>query len=137
MKFFPIVCGHPTRHLWSQHAVIMLQGGQSGGPLIIFPTKSFCLATTKFLTQGIKKNMSLTLPLRSHCSCTFVIKIWRMRRMLRWRNTSNLSSCDFRSDQVSAPHRSRFIRIARKRRYFCAILLSRHPLRHSQLQFLQ
>ena len=26
MKFFPIVCGQPMWRLWSQHAVIMLQG---------------------------------------------------------------------------------------------------------------
>ncbi len=37
--------------------------------------------------------------------------------MLRWRNTSNLLSCDFCSDQVSAPHKSRFIGMALKRRY--------------------
>ena len=61
--------------------------------------------------------MSRTLPLHKRCSCTVDIEIWRMRRMLRWRNTSNLSSCDFRSDQVSAPHKSRFIEIAQKRRY--------------------
>ena len=27
MKFFPVVCGCPTRRLWSQHAVIMLREG--------------------------------------------------------------------------------------------------------------
>ena len=37
--------------------------------------------------------------------------------MLRWRNTLSLSSCDFLNNQVSAPHRRRFIRMARKRRY--------------------
>ncbi len=42
MKFFPVVCGRPTRRLWSQHAVIMLREGRSGGPRIIFPTKSIC-----------------------------------------------------------------------------------------------
>ena len=48
MKFFPVVCGRPTWRLWSQHAVIMLQDRRSGGPLIIFPTKSICLAAIMF-----------------------------------------------------------------------------------------
>ena len=37
--------------------------------------------------------------------------------MLWWRNTLNLSSCDCRRNQVSAPHRSRFIGMVLKRRY--------------------
>ena len=36
--------------------------------------------------------------------------------MVWWRNTSSLSSCDCRSDQVSAPHRSRFIGMALKKK---------------------
>ena len=44
MKFFLVVCGRPTWRLWSQHAVIMLREGQSGGPRILFPTKSICRA---------------------------------------------------------------------------------------------
>jgi hypothetical protein len=76
--------------------------------------------------------MSRTLPLSKSCSCTVVIEIWRMRRMLRWRNTSSLSICDFRSDQVSAPHKSRFIGIAQKRRYL--LYMSRWGLRHSSFR---
>ena len=97
-----------------------------------FSTKSICLAAIMFLTQGMELNMSCTLPLHRRCSCTFVIKIWRMRRMLRWRNPSNLSSFDFCSNQVSAPHRSRFIGIARKRR--CLFYMSRWGLRHSSFK---
>jgi hypothetical protein len=41
MKFFPVVCGRPTWRLWSHHAVVMLQDGQPGGPLIIFPQSCF------------------------------------------------------------------------------------------------
>ena len=37
--------------------------------------------------------------------------------MLCWRNTSSVASCNFLSDQVSAPHRRRFIGMAQKRRY--------------------
>jgi hypothetical protein len=51
-----------------------------------------------------------------------------MRQMLRWRNTSNVSSCNFCSDQVSTPHRSRFIEIALKTRYL--LYMSRWGLRH-------
>ncbi len=76
--------------------------------------------------------MSRTLPLRKSCSCTVVIEIWRICRMLQWRNTSSLSTCDFRSDQVSAPHKSRFIGIARKRRYL--LYMSRWGLRHSSFR---
>ena len=54
MKFFPIVCGCSTWHLWSQHAVIMLLDGQSGGPLTIFPTKSICLAAIMFFMQRME-----------------------------------------------------------------------------------
>ncbi len=49
--------------------------------------------------------------------------------MLQWRNTSNLLSCDFRSNQVSAPHRSRFIGMALKRRYL--LYTSRWELHHT------
>ena len=44
MKTFPVICGRPTRRLWSQQAVIMFSDGQSGGPRIIFPMKSICQA---------------------------------------------------------------------------------------------
>ncbi len=54
MKFFPVICGHPTRRLWLQHAVIMLRDGRLGGPLIIFPTKSICLAAIIFRMQGME-----------------------------------------------------------------------------------
>ena len=37
--------------------------------------------------------------------------------MLWFKNTLSLSSCDCWRDHVSAPHRSRFIGMARKRRY--------------------
>ena len=49
--------------------------------------------------------------------------------MLQWRNTSNLSSCDFLNDQVSAPHRRRFIGMARNRRYL--LYTSRWGLRQT------
>ena len=76
--------------------------------------------------------MLCTLPLHKRCSCTVDIKIWKMRWMLRWRNTSNFSSCDFRSDQDSAPHKSRFIGIARKMRYL--LYMSRWRLHHSSFR---
>ena len=37
MKFFPVIYRRPTRHLWSQHEVIMLCEGQLGG--LYFPNK--------------------------------------------------------------------------------------------------
>ena len=54
MKFFPVICDRPTYRLWSQHAVIMFRDGQSGGPQIIFPMKSICLAAIIFLIRGIE-----------------------------------------------------------------------------------
>jgi hypothetical protein len=47
--------------------------------------------------------------------------------MLWWRNTSNLLRCNIRSNQVSAPHKSRFIGMALKRRYL--LYMSRWKLR--------
>jgi hypothetical protein len=41
--------------------------------------------------------------------------------MLRWRKTSSLFERVFRIDHVSHPHRSRFIRIARNKRYLLQI----------------
>jgi hypothetical protein len=52
MKFSPVVCGRPTRRLWSQHAVIMLREGRSGGPSIIFPIMSICRVAIMLRTQG-------------------------------------------------------------------------------------
>jgi len=49
--------------------------------------------------------------------------------MLQWRNTSSLSSCNFLNDQVSAPHRRRFIGMARKRLYL--LYTSRWGLRQT------
>ncbi len=53
-EVFPVVCGRPMRRLWSQHAVIMLREGRSGGPRIIFPTKSICRAAIMLRTQGME-----------------------------------------------------------------------------------
>ncbi len=53
MTVFPVVCGRPTWHLWSQHAVIMLRDEQYG-PLIIFPKKSICQVAIIFLMQGME-----------------------------------------------------------------------------------
>jgi len=49
--------------------------------------------------------------------------------MLQWRNPSSLSSCDFLNDQVSAPHRRRFIGMAQKRRHL--LYTSRWGLRQT------
>jgi hypothetical protein len=48
MKFFPVVCGRPSWHLWSQHAVIMLQDRQSGRPLIISQQNPFAKLQSSF-----------------------------------------------------------------------------------------
>ena len=63
MKFFPVVCGHPTQRLWSQHIMIMIRDGWSGGPLIIFPTKSICLASNHFsyAEDGVKHVVHLVI----------------------------------------------------------------------------
>jgi hypothetical protein len=53
-EVFPVVCGRPARRLWSQHAVMMLQEGRSGGPRIIFPIKSICRAAIMLRTQGME-----------------------------------------------------------------------------------
>ena len=39
MKFFPVVCGRPTRRLWSQHAMIMLREGRVGWSAYHFADK--------------------------------------------------------------------------------------------------
>ena len=73
MHFFPVVCGRPFWRLWLQHAVIILQDGQSGGLRFILPKKFICCAAMNSLR---------TLSLCILCSCTFVMEIWRMRQML-------------------------------------------------------
>jgi hypothetical protein len=63
MKFFPVVYGHHIQHLWSQHIMIMIRDGWSGIYLIIFPTKSICLASNHFsyAEDGVKHVVHLAI----------------------------------------------------------------------------
>ena len=92
-------------------------GGWSSELRATFPIKVRCRVAIYFLMLVISKNLFLTVSFVMCCSFNSSILMTSMLRMLQCRKTSSFFMRDVQSAQLSHPHSSKLMGMARKMRY--------------------
>ena len=122
MDFLFVWSTPPCPLLWVHHAVISLVEIWSSNLRATFLIRVSCRVAICFSMLGISKNLFLTVSFVINCNSTSSIFMPSMRQILRCRKTSILKRRDEQIDQLSHPHRSKFMGMASKMRYLLRLL---------------
>ena len=112
----------PCRLLRLHHAVISLVGRWLSELRATLTIKVSCRVAIYFLVLGISNNLFLIVSFVTRYYLISAILMPSMRRMLRFSKTSSFKRRDVQSTQVSYPHRSKLMGMARKMRYLLIFL---------------